>query len=315
MMNASGRGSFHQTDYWLRSSSEEKLDRALVAGMILEVILDTPKLPSNTQARQQLIKARLKSHLVHHLAGQVTLDRFRSLTRCLERWFGFYYPLFSVDHGSIRGNYLVQEPALKYKIEISKTTPGPPARKVFWDDRLDRWLESLRPSLPRRSHRKLSLEKLREFLHQTAGGWFRLRQFGRFFQIDRKTAWDYLQQFLGAGLICHNQKKSAAVRYCLNPQLLKVKADNLRQTLSQVLADFPETAVDQLGDRLIATGGEPFRGEEWERQFPPEQLESLLTELLACDIVALQILPSGARLLRLHSRWRQPHSEAELASC
>lgn len=309
-MNAGGRGKFHQTDYWLRSTMEEKLDRALVAGMILEVILETPNLPTNTRTRQQLIKSRLKNHLVQHLAGQVTLDRFRSLTLCLEQWFTFYFPILSSGPGAFGEIYPINKPDPEYRHHRSKLSSIPPSRTIFQEERFERWLEGLRPSLPRRSHRKLSLEKLQEFLRQTAGGWFRLRQFERFFQIDRKTAWDYLQKFIRSGVICHNHKKSAAVRYCLNPCLLNVKADRLRRALSQFLTDFPEKTVDQVGDRLIATGGEPFRGEEWEEQFPPEHLESLFTQLLAGDFLTLQILPSGARLLRLHSRWRQSPSEA-----
>lgn len=307
------RGRTRFTEGWLGSPGEEKLDRALVAGLILEVLLENAALPPGRQARQRLVKSRLQNYLVHYLAGKVTLDRFRALSRRLEQWFDFYYPLLSADPDVHPGAYQVREPGAAYRAKMNPLPLENPPRNTFWDDLLDRWLEALRPTLPHRPHRKLSVKKLKEFLCLTGGGWFRLREFERFFQVDRKTAWDYLQQFLHAGLLCHNRKKSAAVRYCLAPRVLKVEADVLRLALSVVLPEFSEEDVDRLGDLLIATGGEPFRKEEWYIHFPPEKLENLLAELVAHNVLVLQVVPSGARLVRLHGRWLQNRPEAEPA--
>ncbi|MDP1761455.1 MAG: hypothetical protein Q8L43_04455, partial [Deltaproteobacteria bacterium] len=57
----------------------EKLDRALVTGLMLEVILETSSLPVDPQTLRHLVKTRLKDSLAVNLAGRVTLDRFRHL--------------------------------------------------------------------------------------------------------------------------------------------------------------------------------------------------------------------------------------------
>ncbi|MFP3867920.1 MAG: hypothetical protein ACLFUU_07145 [Desulfobacteraceae bacterium] len=301
-----GLKNCRQKDGWIGLTGEEKLDRALVAGLILEVMLEMPQSPADTKTRMRLIKSRLKNYLVQHLAGKVTLDRFRTLNQRLEQWFEFYYPLLSPD-AVPAAVYQVHEPKAKYSLEKKEKSAALPGQ-VFLNELLERRLEALRPSLPHRPHRKLSSSKLKEFLHQSAGGWFRLRDFERYFGLDRKTAWDYLQQFLQAGLLCHNRKKSAAVRYCVAPQVLKVEADVLRLALSLVLPDWQEEAVEQVGDLLIATGGEPFRQEEWEKYWPPEQLERLLAALMAHDILQLQLMSAGVQVARLTDRWLQAES-------
>ncbi len=77
--------------------TQEKLDRALVAGLILEVVLDQRDLPDSRQARQRLVKTRIQDYLVQHLAGRVSLDRFRTLAQNLDGWFDFYYPLLVME--------------------------------------------------------------------------------------------------------------------------------------------------------------------------------------------------------------------------
>ncbi|MEJ2069157.1 MAG: hypothetical protein P8X58_01905, partial [Syntrophobacterales bacterium] len=59
------------------------------------------------------------------------------------------------------------------------------------------------------------------FLECTAGKWFRLRDFEEHFQMDRKTAWEYAQKLLHAGLLVHNQGHSSAVRYRVEPRFLQ----------------------------------------------------------------------------------------------
>ena len=73
--------------------AEERLDRALVAGLMLEVFLETPAAPADPQLRRRHIRSRLTYALITHLSGCVTLDRFRHLMHHLEHWFQFYYPL------------------------------------------------------------------------------------------------------------------------------------------------------------------------------------------------------------------------------
>ncbi len=133
--------------------------------------------------------------------------------------------------------YAVREPQAAYAVHEPKAdclgpkagtdTPAP-IHHACLDKLLDNWLEEAKADIPHRSHSKLTSAKLRNFLHQSAGRWFRLRDFERFVKMDRKTAWDYLHLFLQTGLLCHNRKNSAAVRYCLAPSFLKVEADALR---------------------------------------------------------------------------------------
>ena len=71
----------------------EKLDRALVTGLMLEVILEASRLPADPKTLRQLVKTRLKDSLADNLAGRVTLDRFRHLLSQVDIWFPLYYPL------------------------------------------------------------------------------------------------------------------------------------------------------------------------------------------------------------------------------
>ncbi len=294
--------------------TDEKLDRALVAGLILEIMLESPGQPPDHREYPSQIKHRLQNSLIEHLAGKVTLDRFRSLASRLDNWFEYYYPLLIPETRNMPTAYTVAEPAALYLVReptsgwrttMTSPTASSSHRPVFWEELLDRWLAELDEQLPRRSHRKVSPGKLRDFLQQTGGGWFKVRDFERFFQVDRKTAWDYLQQFLQAGLVCHNRRQSAAVRYCASPQLLKVEADTLRLALYLALPEMAEEMVERLGDLLVASAGETFPEREWQSQFSARQLEQLLESLKAHHILSIQVTGNGVRLLRLRSRWLQ----------
>lgn len=298
--------------------TQEKLDRALVAGLILEVILDQGDLPAGHQARQRLVKTLIQDSLVQHLAGQVSLDRFRTLAQNLDGWFEFYYPLLVAAEPSSEPkpgtvNYCAREPQADYRLHEPQERLGPktaagnsvPVHQACRDRLLDDWLEGAKTDIPHRSHRKLTPHKLRNFLRHSGGRWFRLRDFERFIQMDRKTAWDYLQLFLQTGLLCHNRKNSAAVRYCLAPSFLKVEADALRLAITLCLSTYPEDLVEKVSDFLIATGGEPFPLQEWEQEFPASRNESLLGDLVACHIAIWQNLPTGSHFLRIHHRWLQ----------
>jgi hypothetical protein len=196
--------------------AHEQLDRALVAGLMLEVSLHLPAFQAEPQVRRQFFKARLKDSLIFHLAGQVTLDRFRDLTRRLDHWFTFYYPLVCGSGGA-------GAPEAPSGIRPS----GDQASRL----KEDAWRDFFNQNpglLPRRRHRKITCQGLQEFLGRSRGAWFSLKEFGEYFAIGRKTAWEYLQKFQHAGLLVHNGARSVGVRYSLAPQFLAPAPSNLR---------------------------------------------------------------------------------------
>lgn len=312
-----GVGRTGKAGWHSEGKNQEKLDRALVAGLILEVVLEQPDLPQSWPARQRAVKSRIQTYLVQHLAGSISLDRFRFLVQHLDGWFDYYFPLVAPEGrsgGTVPrpGTYSVQEERATYMVFPAQgpapawTSPAAPDAQAFQacrDELLDQWLATAGAAIPQRSHRKLTPRKLKSFLVQSGGRWFRLRDFERYVQMDRKTAWDYLQQFLQAGLLCHNRKNSAAVRYCLAPAFLKVEADALRLALSLGLADHPEEIIEKISDFLIATGGAPFHRQQWEEEFPDPRQAAWLEELTAQEIIVRQQLPTGSQFFQLHSRW------------
>ncbi|MDI6852361.1 MAG: hypothetical protein QME75_01985 [Deltaproteobacteria bacterium] len=200
------------TPTWLgkggsRSDSGQKaLNRALVAGMMLETIFSLPGLPDDPGARRGQVKARFKTALVCRLAGHIPLQSFRDLAQDLDRWFDHFYPLIASRNSLF-------EPGLNSENGFDAS-----ADQYVRSDLVRESLENLDGLLPTRRHRKLDRQRLLEFLERTRGGWFRLKDFERFFRIDRKTAWEYIQKLLQAGLLHHNQARSAAVRYRLAPK-------------------------------------------------------------------------------------------------
>lgn len=190
---------------------EEKLERALIAGLMLEVILEDSSLPSEPQARRRHVQNRLKFTLAARLAGRVTLERFRALARKLDQWFPLYYSLCATSC----------PPPADLAEGRDEATPGLMVQESLLRD----WFKRHAGLLPRRRHRKLDGPGLQEFLRQTRGGWFRLRDFQGHFAIDRKTAWEYLQKFRHAGLLNHNRRRSTAVRYCLDAGFLPAAAN------------------------------------------------------------------------------------------
>ena len=119
-------GQTEENDSRGEVKTQEKLDRALVAGLILEVVLDQTDLPDSLQARQRLVKSRIQGYLVQHLAGRVSLDRFRSLVQNLDGWFEFYYPLLVTDGRPSAANsqtvtYRVGEPQATYAVHEPKS--------------------------------------------------------------------------------------------------------------------------------------------------------------------------------------------------
>ena len=280
-------------------TQEEKLDRALVTGLMLEVILETSSVPMDPQTLRHLVKTRLKDSLAVNLAGRVTLDRFRRLLSQVDVWFPLYYPLTTA------GSPKAPAPAAARL----QAAPGPaaadlPARRVLQMDRLRAWLQDEgRDLLPHRPHRKLNQDRLWEFIGRTQGGWFRLIDFTRHLGVDRKTAWEYLQKFLHAGLLRHNRGRSAAVRYALETRFLVVRAEALEPEIRKALSGLPPDLVGQVSDWLIATGGESFWEKEWQGRLDPPRRRQLITRLLAAGLLKEVCQVGESRKLQIAPRW------------
>jgi hypothetical protein len=280
-------------------AAEEKLDRALVAGLMLEVILETAGSPMDPQAQRRLVKTRLKDTLITHLAGRVTLDRFRRLLRQLDHWFPVYYPLITA--GPPPG--LAPAPRTD-RMVTSTEVPPLPCPSALREERLRAWFkEQGSDLLPRRRHRKLSQDKLWDFLGRTRGGWFRLKNFERHFGVDRKTAWEYLQKLLAAGLLRHNRRRSAAVRYGLAPRFLTVRAEALESAVRQALSGLPPALAEQVSDWLLVRGGEPFWEDEWHNLLSLSWRRRLITRLQAASILEEVSRGDSRRRLCLAPRW------------
>jgi hypothetical protein len=275
----------------------EKLDRALVTGLMLEVILETSSLPVDSQTLRHLVKTRLKDSLAVNLAGRVTLDRFRHLLIQVDMWFPLYYPLTTAGASRAPAATLLQ------------AVPAPaaaaaPSRRALQVDRLRGWLqEEGRGLLPHRPHRKVNQDRLWEFLARTQGGWFRLLDFTRHFEVDRKTAWEYLKKLLGAGLLRHNRGRSAAVRYALETRFLVVRADTLEPGVEAALSGLPPNLVKQVSAWLIATGGEVFGEKEWHGRLEPPRCQQLITRLESAGLLEEVCQVGESRMLRIGRRW------------
>jgi hypothetical protein len=260
-------------------TQEEKLDRALVTGLMLEVVLETSTLPMDPQTLRHLVKTRLKDSLAVNLAGRVSLDRFRRLLSQVDVWFPLYYPLTTAG--------TPKTPAM----ERLQAVPGPvgadlPAPRGLRVNRLRAWLQKEGGDLlPHRPHRKLNQDRLWEFLCRTQGSWFRLIDFTRRLGLDRKTAWEYLQKFLHAGLLRHNRGRSAAVRYGLETCFLVVRAQALEPEVRDALSGLPPGVAGQVSGWLIATGGEAFWEKEWHGRLDPPRRRRVITCLLAAGLL------------------------------
>ena len=277
---------------------EEKLDRALVSGLMLEVILETSSLPVDPDTRRHLVKTRLKGSLAVNLAGRITLDRFHCLLIQVDIWFPLYYPLTTA--GSPKA--LAAAPVLAPNAPAA-ALPAPPGLRL---DRLRAWLqEEGRGLLPHRPHRKLNQERLWEFLGSTRGGWFRLLDFTRHFGVDRKTAWDYVQKFLRTGLLRRNRGRSAAVRYALGTRFLVVRADDLEPEVAAALDGLPPGLAAQVSGWLIITGGEAFREQEWHGRLDPGRCQQLINRLEAAGLLQEVCRMEEGRMLQLAPRWRR----------
>jgi hypothetical protein len=273
----------------------EKLDRALVTGLMLEVILETSSLPVDSQTLRYLVKTRLKDSLAVNLAGRVTLDRFRHLLSQVDIWFPLYYPLTTA--GASKATAVTP-------VQTILAAAAAPSRRGLRVDRLRAWLqEEGRGLLPHRPHRKVNQDRLWEFLARTQGGWFRLLDFTRHFGVDRKTAWEYVHKLLHAGLMRHNQARSAAVRYALETCFLVVRADTLEPGVKAALSGLAPALVAQVSAWLIATGGEAFGEEEWHGRLETPRCQQIIVSLKSAGLLEEACQVGESRMLRIGRQW------------
>jgi hypothetical protein len=189
-------------------SDLDSLNRALVTGLVLEAMLENPGLKEEPGFQGRRLKACLRSTLASQLAGHMSLASFHSLAQGLDHWFEVVFP-FLANAG------LASQPAAPAPLSAFAEA------KFIEEDLFRECLEKTPGLLPQRRHRKLDREKLQNFLEGTAGNWFCLRDFEVHFQVGRKTAWEYVQKLLQAGLLVHNHGHSSAVRYRIAPRFLK----------------------------------------------------------------------------------------------
>jgi hypothetical protein len=284
-----------------QESELDRLDRALVTGLMMEVLLESSSNEVDPQIHRKLVKTRLKTVMVNHLAGQVTLKRFRRLLREMEHCFPRYYSLVTPNNSQNPTPAAWPAPST-----LRPATSTPPAHRVLRQEALAEWLETeVRKLLPQRSHRKLKAARLLDFLQRTRGAWFRLKDFEQHFGVDRKTAWEYVQKFLDAGLLCHNHRRSAAVRYAVATRFLVVRVDALRPKVKEALAELPVQQADQICDWLAATGGEPFAAAAWHDHFTPRRCRQIIASLKAAGLLEEVNLAGFGQMCKLPRCWLQ----------
>ena len=174
------------------------LDTTLVAGMFFQVMLESSRLPASTQERVSFVRKRAKDYLVTQLAGQITLSQFYRLLNLIEEEVGLYFA---------KNDWSGGKPQL---VEASRPRPLP---ELVKSDALRQALATI--GLPEKGRRKLTAETLGGFLRETEGRWFRLLDFEARFQVNKKTAWGYLNLLLQEGILVHNGEKANRVRYAL----------------------------------------------------------------------------------------------------
>ena len=184
-------------------SPSQGLETTLVAGMFFEVLLDAASLPLSYGERVSFVRKKAKDYLVTRLAGQITLSQFYRLLNLIEAKVGDYFAQLTDDWtGAPRGP------------EAAPPAPRPPKPEAVNG-------EALREALARLSlrlkGRKLTPETLWDFLRRTGGEWFRLIDLEERFQVNKKTAWGYLNLLLTEGVLEHNGEKANRVRYALAP--------------------------------------------------------------------------------------------------
>ena len=136
-----------------------------------------------------------------------------------------------------------------------------------------------------------------------------MKDLARAFDIDRKTAWEYLQKFQDAGLLVHNRGRSAAVRYRLADDFLKVRMAAVQQQVAQALAGLPQPHAEQVTAWLAATAGEPFWEDGWPPRLGAGRRSEILGSLKAAGVLETLLQSGQNQLLRLQGRWLRSPEE------
>jgi hypothetical protein len=179
------------------------LDTTLVSGMFFQVVMEASLLPTGPQERVTFIRKRAKDYLVTQLAGQITLSQFYRLLTLIEKEAGLYFT---------RQDWSGGKSVLRETRENS-LSPHPGLTELVKCDALRQALTNI--GLPTKGRRKLTPETLGEYLRETEGRWFRLLDFEARFNMNKKTAWGYLNLLLQEDVLVHNGEKANRVRYAL----------------------------------------------------------------------------------------------------
>ncbi len=179
------------------------LDTTLVSGMFFQVVMEASRLPTGPQERVSFIRKRAKDYLVTQLAGQITLSQFYRLLNLIEEEAGLYFT---------RQDWSGGKSGLRETLEAG-LSPPPRLPEPVKSEALRQALAKI--ALPVKGRRKLTPETLGEYLRETEGRWFRLLDFEARFNVNKKTAWGYLNLLLQEGVLIHNGEKANRVRYAL----------------------------------------------------------------------------------------------------
>jgi hypothetical protein len=184
---------------------EQGLDTTLVAGMFFQVLLEAEQLPASTPERVSYVRKQAKQYLVNSLAGQISLSRFFRLLNLIDENVQHYF-------SHVRAGWLNPN-------GDSPPSSPPRSRSPVKIDALRQALANL--PMETGGRRKLTQEKMLEFLMNTQGGCFKLLDFEAFFLVNKKTAWACLNQLLEDGILVHNGEKANKVRYTLVSRFLR----------------------------------------------------------------------------------------------
>ena len=182
---------------------EHGLDTTLVAGMFFQILVEAESLPAGTPERVSFVRRRAKNFLVTRLAGQISLPQFFRLLTLIEQNVHRYFSRLKADW--LGGADLTGPPL----------STGAGEEGCRWED-LRQALAQL--DLTPKKGKKLSRDTLCQYLGETRGQWFRLLDFERRFEVNKKTAWIYLHHLHEKGILAHNGEKANRARYALAPR-------------------------------------------------------------------------------------------------
>jgi hypothetical protein len=188
---------------------DQGLDTTLVAGMFFQVLVEAEQLPASTPERVSFVRKQAKSFLVNRLAGQISLSQFFRLLSLIDENVQGYFDRLRLGWSDIS--------TLSLPVPTPVSIRGP-------EDNIK--TEALRQALAQipmtpKGRRKLTHETLGAFLRDTEGRWFKLLDSEAQFQVNKKTAWAYLNQLLHAGILEHNGERANKVRYTLASRFQK----------------------------------------------------------------------------------------------